>query len=296
MTELRTTHRLTVTEEMIDHLGHMNVRYYGQAALVASDLLATGLDGTDGVDPVDLYTRHFREQLLGAELEVRSLVLGGGGGALRLYHELRNRETDELAASFVHRLEARRGGEPVTAWPAALPDADIPEAGRPRSIDLDADPIAVAPTFAEVRGDEALALRHPRLVEESECAPDGTFDPGLSPLLVWGGTPLAGTDGPMLHEGPNGEKIGWANMENRCALVRMPRVGDRIQSFGATVRVLEKNTHRVMWAYDVDRGDLLAVIEVVDLAFDTISRRAVPLPDARRRHVEARLRPQYAPR
>ena len=133
-------------------------------------------------------------------------------------------------------------------------------------------------------------------MEAGECGPDGRFDPGQAPLLVWGGTALPDTDAPMLHEGPNGEQIGWANMENRCVLLRRPCVGDRIQSFGATVRVLEKNTHRVMWAYDVDRGDLLATFEVVDLAFDTVSRRAVPLPETRRRHVEERLRPQFAPR
>jgi len=297
MPELRTTHRLTVTGDMIDHLGHMNVRYYGQAALTASDVLAPEVDDGVEVVPIDLYTRHFREQLLGAELEVRSLVLGGGDGWLRLYHELRNAETDVLAASFVHRLEARRDGATVPAWPATpVAEHEVPEAGRPRSVDLDADPVGPAPSFDEVRGDEALALRRPRPVEGTECGPDGTFDPGQAPLLVWGGTPLAGTDGPMLHEGPNGEQIGWANMENRCVLLRRPRVGDRIQSFGATVQVFDKNTHRVMWAYDVDRGDLLATFEVVDLAFDTVSRRAVPLPEARRRQVEERLRPQYAPR
>ena len=77
MAELRTTHHLTVTEDMIDHLGHMNVRFYGQAALAASGVLAPEAEGGIEVVPVDLYTRHFREQLLGAELEVRSLVLGG---------------------------------------------------------------------------------------------------------------------------------------------------------------------------------------------------------------------------
>lgn len=297
MAELRTTHRLTVTEDMIDHLGHMNVRFYGRAALVASGLLAAEAGDDDvTVSPVELYTRHFHEQLLGANLEVRSLVLGGGAGSLRLYHELRNADTDQLAASFVHRFEARHDGEVFGDWPAPAPaPAEVPAEGRPRTVDLAADPAASAPTLAQVRGDEALALRHPRTVTADECGPDGTYEPGLAPMLVWGGEPLSDTDGPALFPGPNGEQIGWATMEHRSVLRRLPRSGDRIQSFGATVQVFEKNTHRVMWAYDVDRGDLLAANEVVDLAFDTITRRAVPVPEARRQQVQARLRPQYAP-
>jgi len=175
-----------------------------------------------------------------------------------------------------------------------LLQAEVPAEGRPRTVDLAADPAASAPTLAQVRGDEALALRHPRTVTADECGPDGTYEPGLAPMLVWGGEPLSDTDGPALFPGPNGEQIGWATMEHRSVLRRLPRSGDRIQSFGATVQVFEKNTHRVMWAYDVDRGDLLAANEVVDLAFDTITRRAVPVPEARRQQVQARLRPQYA--
>ena len=111
MTAPQITHRTSVTEDMIDHLGHMNVRWYGVAARAASDAVVAAVPAGDDVEvrAVDLYTRHFREQLLGAELEVRSLRLSGGDGSLRLYHELRNAETDELAASFVHRLEARTG-------------------------------------------------------------------------------------------------------------------------------------------------------------------------------------------
>src|SRR3546814_12500057 len=121
---------------MIDHLGHMNVRYYGAAARAASDerVRRFGGAGDLSVDAVDLYTRHFREQLLGADLEVRSAVLHHGGGSLRVYHELRNTETEDLAASFVHRLEARDRRGPMAEWPPAteVGTRDMPDQRRPR--------------------------------------------------------------------------------------------------------------------------------------------------------------------
>jgi acyl-CoA thioester hydrolase len=300
MTELQTTHRTTVTEDMIDHLGHMNVRYYGVAARAASDAVVRELGGEGDLDvhAVDIYTRHFREQLLGAELEVRSLVLSRGGGSLRLYHELRNTETEDLAASFVHRLDARHGGELVTGWPPAggSGDTDIPEHGRPRSISLDTAPLATAPGLADVRADTLLAMRLPRTIEADECRPDGSYDPSAAPFLLWGGEPLEGATGPTLHAGPDGQLVGWATMENRMVINRLPRRGDRIQSFGAVVEIRDKTTHRVMWGYDLDRGDLLVAFEVIDVALDTVSRRAVSIPDELRGHAEARHRPQLAPR
>lgn len=297
MTELRTSYRTTVTEGMIDHLGHMNVRFYGVAARAASDAVVRelGATGDFSVDAVDVYTRHFREQLLGAELEVRSAILGGGGGSLRLYHELRNAETEELAASFVHQLHAR-GGDVVDAWPAAdLDGGEIPEHGRPRTILLDTDPLAVAPSFDDALADRVLAMRLPRPVDAAECRPDGSYEPAGAPMLLWGGEPLESATGPTLHPGPNGELIGWATMENRMVTNRLPRRGDRVQSFGAVVEIRDKTTHRVMWAFDVDQRDLLVAFEVVDVALDTVSRRAVSIPDDLRAHAEERLRPALLP-
>lgn len=300
MTELRTTHHTAVTEDMIDHLGHMNVRFYGVAARAASDAVVRELGGAGdlAVEAADVYTRHFREQMLGAELEVRSAVLGSGGGSLRLYHELRNAATDELAASFVHTLEARSAGRPVREWPPAteVPVGEIPEHGRPRSIDLATDPLAGAPSFDEVLADPLLALRRPRSVEAEECRPDGSYEPTYAPMLLWGGEPLDGAAGPTLHPGPNGELIGWATLEHRMVARRLPRRGDRIQSFGAIAELGDKTTHRVMWAYDVDQGDLLVAFEVVDVALDTVSRRAVAIPDDLRAHAEERLRTELLPR
>src|SRR5919112_823847 len=103
---LRATHTSSVTEDQIDHLGHMNVRFYAVNAHAGLASFLTDLPAW-GERPYvvhDTYTRHFHEQLLGSPLEVRSGVLSADARGLRIHHELRNSATDDLAATFVHRV------------------------------------------------------------------------------------------------------------------------------------------------------------------------------------------------
>ena len=292
------THRSTVTNEQIDHLGHMNVRFYGVNAQAGSQALAArlGIGETDDTSIPDTYTRHHREQLVGADLEVRSGVVSADPHALRLYHELRNPERDEIAATFVHRLVAgdRPFPDEVVAAATAL-TIEIPEHGRTRSLDLDADPAASAPDLNELVSRD-LAMRQPREVSADECDDAGNYIVAMAPMLTWGGEPLKGQMGPMLHDGPDGERMGWASMETRMVLARMPTRGDRIQAFGANLALGDKVSHRIQWAYDLDRRDLLCSFEVINLAFDTVGRRAMSIPPDIREQHERDFHPDLAPR
>jgi acyl-CoA thioesterase FadM len=299
--ELPVTHRASVTEDQIDHLGHMNVRFYGVAARAATQAVARRLAGVDddaslNVEVPDAYTRHLREQMLGARLFVRSGLLGADGDALRLYHELVNEETGDLAAAFVHRARVSRAdGRPV-AWHDAgdLALDQIPERGRPRTVDLGVAWVEDGPGL-EVLVERDLAMRLPREVQPDEVGPDGRVQPGDAPMLVWGGVPIDPGTGPILTEGPNGELIGWASMENRLCTGRMPAAGDRVQSFSAVLSVADKVVHRIAWAFDLDTKALLCAFEVVDLAFDTVSRRAVTIPAEQRASALAKLHPDLRP-
>jgi hypothetical protein len=64
-TALRVTHTSTVTPDQLDHLGHMNVRFYSVNALAGTRAALADLPGWDGRPHVvhDVYTRHHREQL-----------------------------------------------------------------------------------------------------------------------------------------------------------------------------------------------------------------------------------------
>jgi len=90
--------------------------------------------------------------------------------------------------------------------------------------------------------------------------------------------------------------MGWASMETRMGIARLPRLGDRIQSFSAVLTVADKVLHNIMWAYDVDRGDLLVTFEVVNLAFDIAARRPMTIPDHIRADEERLVQADLAPR
>lgn len=280
----------------------MNVRYYGVNAHAATAAVLDAIDlPRDDTEVVDAYTRHHREQLLGAPLTVRSGVLDVGAVDLRLYHELANEDTGVLAATFVHRVrrvDSDRGGLPLpdgVAGRAGELMTTIPPHGASRSIPIESDPLASAPSLPDLR-ERNLAMRKPRAVSTEECTSDGTFVRTMAPMLVWGGEPIERRMPEMLHTTHDGRRIGWASMETRLAIHRLPRAGDLIQSFSAVLALRDKTSHRILWAYDVDREELLVSFEIVNLAFDVEARAPMTIPDDARAAERAVLHPELAPR
>lgn len=302
---LPVTHFSSVTEDQIDHLGHMNVRFYGSNAHAATKAVLADLDGwPDGPHFVhEVYTRHHREQLLGTSLLVRSALLAAGVDGLRVHHELVPANAEALAATFVHHVSPidEDGtrlplSDAVVAAASAITVEPLPYAA-PRTIDLGLDALATAPSLATVR-DRGLEVRKPRTIAAEECDERGGYLPDGTMMLLWGGEAPDHAEGwgPNLHEGPDGELMGWALMETRVQLDRLPRLGTRIQSFGATIALHERATHRLHWCFDLDRGDLLCAFEAVDVAFDTRARRTMVIPESIRRRQESVLHADLAPR
>ena len=246
---------------------------------------------------VDIYTRHHREQLLGAELVVRSGLVEAGSEGLRLYHELVNAQRGEVAATFVHRL-SKVGADslPTSLIEKAAVDAvAIPAYGQSRSISLDLDPSVDAPSL-ELLIERGLAMRKVRSVTASECDEAGDLLSEFIPSLTWEGEPLdQRAFDEWLIDGPAGEKMGWAMMETRMVLHGRARVGDRIQSFGALVDIADKTTQNINWVFNVESGELLTVFQGVNLAFDTVERRAMVIPDEARARDEQRCHRDLAP-
>lgn len=277
---LAITHTSTVTADQIDHLGHMNVRYYAVNARAATrSFLGSGRI-------FDMYTRHHREQLLDAELEVSSGVLGVDADSTRVYHELVNASTGEIAATFVYRVRSDTPTDHVDT-------IELPDRGRPRSIDLDA--VMAAPTLDELQRLD-LAMRAPREIDTDDTGAGGRVSSAMVPMMFWGGTPVDGSEFQLVHTGPNGENMGWATMETRVVIGRLPTLGTRIQSFCATTAMADKTTQQSMWVYDLDGGELLASFEVVSVLFDIGARRAMSIPDGMRGEHAARLHPELGSR
>ncbi len=275
--QLHVTHTSHVTEDQIDHLGHMNVRFYGLNAVAGTHTILEELGVPVGTPIVDLHTRHHHEQMLGAALEVRSGLVDVGRG-LAIYHELRNAADDDLAATFVHVLDHPRPEAPAAA---------IPEHGRPRSLDLATDPVGSAPTLDVLRS-LGLETAAPRVVDEAVTV-------ATAAALIWGGPPSEDEVRDWIQQGPNGERMGWATMESRLRVNRLPSSGTRVQSFAATTAIERKTTRTTMWAYDLDEGDVLIAFEVVNLAFDIDARRSMLIPDDYLAAEQQRFHPELLP-
>lgn len=299
---LRTTHTTTVTEDQIDHLGHMNVRFYAQNARFGTNALVGELAGWDTGNPelFDIYTRHLREQMLGSRLEVRSGVLGVDAEDLVLHHELANVETGELAATFIHRLHpvddrgvrVRLGDDTVADASAQV--VDLPGYAAPRTIVPEYDLEATAPDLAVLQERE-LATHHPRVIADGECDPDGRMSTDALPMLIWGGERIEGAEPDLSASSGDGRTLAWASMESRIRIARPARRGMRVQPFAAVIAVHDKVFHSVQWAHDLDSGDLLVAFETVSLAFDIGARRPASIPDEVRAHLLEGLQPDLAP-
>jgi acyl-CoA thioester hydrolase len=304
--ELRCLYEGSVADQEIDHLGHMNVRFYAKRALLATRALAAefGFDAAacaeHGVvlSVPDTYTRHYREQLAGAKLIVMGGVLSAGESRLRLYHELVNAETGERAATFVQGVElCDRDTRTPRPFPSGLAESlqavavEWPEHGRPRSIDLDASPGALTLAEAQRRG---MELRKPRSLREDECDEMGYFESSHHQELAWSGIPTDGRSQWPLYDDDAGRRLGWATMESSSTLLSTSRVGTRIQSFRAEVDIASKTSERRTWVFDLDTGTPICVSSTVNLAFDIGARRSIVIPDGLRASLDANHHPDLA--
>jgi acyl-CoA thioesterase FadM len=301
---LAVTHTSSVTEEQIDHLGHMNVRFYGVSANAATRAVLGSLQGWPGGLYLvhDAYTRHRREQLLGTPLLVRSGFLGADPDGLHIHHELVPANAEGLAATFVHNVcptDEKGQKRPV---PDAAIDAaraaivePLPYAAA-RTINLDLDLLAAAPALGVVQ-ERRLEVRKPRHITAEECDESGNFRPDATMMLLWAGELPDHVQGwgPDLYEGPDGELMGWAVMETRVQLGHVPRIGTRIQNFAATIAIHERATHRVNWCFDLDNGEVLCAFESVDVAFDTVARSTMVIPEDFRHRYQSSLQADLAP-
>lgn len=283
--QLERSHTSEVTQDQIDELGHMNVRYYVRNAAAGTGSVMADLGIAPDTGLVDLYTRHHHEQMLGTRLEVRSGLLDVAG-RLGIYHELTNAADGDLGATFVHVLD----------HPAVeAPTVDVPDHGRPRTLDLTADPVVSAPTLAQVR-ELGLENRAVRRVDDEDTLGGDVVPPAAATGLIWGGLPPDGIERNWIQRRDDGVMMGWATMESRVNVRSLPAKGTPIQSFGAVTAIERKTNRMIMWAFDLETEELLVVFEVVNLAFDIDERRSMVIPDDVRLSDQERLHPKFLPR
>ncbi len=282
MSSLDTTHQSTVDPDQIDDLGHRNVRYYGINADAGTRALCERL-GLPEPRVLSTYTRHHHEQMEGNELEVRSAILPGGE-RLRIYHELRNRADDDLAATFVHELDHA---------PIAASDFVLPPYGAPRSLDLDTDALTTAPTLARVR-ELGLANRKPRLIDREDTMGAETVPAANYGSVLWGGDRMEDQES-WVRVLPDGTRFAFVVMEQRVWFrLRPVALGTPVQSFRASLVAGEKIGRDIAWSFNTDTGEPIVVSETIDLCFNLTERRSMALPPEIRAQ-EGGNHPELAP-
>jgi len=108
--QLPQTHEVTVSDEWIDVMGHMNVAYY--TAMFSTAMLnfrsSLGLDNDTvrkehiGAFAIETHTRYLNESRIGDELQVHTRVLGRSKSQKRFHamHFALNREQQVVSATF----------------------------------------------------------------------------------------------------------------------------------------------------------------------------------------------------
>ena len=308
--DLALLHTSEVTEEQIDSLGHMNVRFYVSRMGEASRELFERSGVLGGCDAsrlrrIDTYTRFLREQFSGATLETRGGFIAGGsddGGADGLlaglpgtacYFEIRNADTGDLAALFIVRIElvdvatdrvlaaptreALQGSGYAMALPAyAYPRTlNFTEPGKVELADL-SEAVTENPVIGMMSG------RREGVVLPEDCDDRGRLRDDLDVMFLIARAQLADTSqpmGPPVQTDDQGRRFSWAMMETRSVQYRRPASGDRVVSIGADIAWSEKWRHARRWTFVQDTGELLGIADSVGVCIDLDARKAIPIPE-----------------
>jgi acyl-CoA thioester hydrolase len=303
LTDLLDNH---VLPEEIDQLGHLSVPFYEARAIEAcrnlaeslgcrlSDYAARGIEFT----LVDAYLRNLREQFVDAPLRVRGGVLSASPVQLQFYQELINTHTGELAATFIYQFElqhhesrARIAFEETLTQRAQEALIALPEHGRPRTIALERPPRELSLSDAQGMG---LARTRLRTIEPDECDETGRYRPEHFTHLPYSGVAEDDLTLEWVFHTSAGQELGIADLESRNVLFSVPRAGDKIQVFNATVDMGSKVFQRAHWVYNLDTSDPISWATTVCLPLDLAARRSVAIPEEMRAAMAAHHRPDLS--
>jgi len=305
----------------IDHLGHLNVRYYMERAQQANKVLmeSFGLSAAAckalgaRLTQADTYTRYHREQFQGSTLVVRGGVLAANPEGLSLYFEVANDEKAQIAATFIIGASlfdrATRARLPLPDEALAKASAELieaPEHGRPRTVDLGAPRLDIryedlAQRLSDDHSDP-MSRRMERVIEAADCdefgfladSQDMMFGTLRMPKARDGGPRDGEKWGPMTFVSDEGHRFGWASMETRSVRVAQPRAGDTLCSIGAEIGLFGKVRHSRRWIFNTTTGELVSLNDNVSVALDLDARRSIEIPSKVRSALERRHFPEFA--
>jgi len=284
-----------------DVMGHMNVQFY--VARMGDSLpalaIALGLGPREcralgaALVPVDHHIRFLKELRPGEPFSVFGAVLGADGDTLRLYQEMRNTATGDVAASFV-TVAALVDGERRFRLP--LPDAvksraaalaePVPEHGRPRGLALDLP--RPRPDWAEADR-LGLMLTQQAAVGAQECDRLGLM---LTRAVIGR---VADSIPNMIAKTRGGDRsadgTGGAALEYRLVYHATPRQGDVLALRAGIKTIGAKAVTWGHWLFDRESGEAVATTEAVAVTLDLATRKSVALAEPMRQRLGGFLVP-----
>ncbi|MBA1145789.1 hypothetical protein H0Z60_01830 [Ectothiorhodospiraceae bacterium WFHF3C12] len=296
MTELVEVYRNSVNSWEADMMGHLNVQHYVAKAVEGLAVLGQvlGLAPADlrardaRLLPVEQHIRFLREQRPGAPIRILAGVLETGPERLRVYQEMRNTLSDDVAATFVSEVTLQQRGTrewmPLPRAVMAAADAhriELPDHGAPRGLRM--DPPRDAPTLADAEAN-GMVPTYTGLVRPEMCADDGRMATRAYMGVISDSVPnlLAQTRG----EDRSRSGIGGAALEYRFVYRQAPRQDDVIALRTGIKDIASKAYTFCHWMFDRSSGEAVATAEAVAVALDMEARKAIAIPDGMRTGLE----------
>jgi acyl-CoA thioester hydrolase len=271
-----------------DQNGHLNVRFQCERATagLAQMAAALGMRGAFRADagatlaPLDLHVRFLREAHPLDPLVMHGGVLSFEQTGASLCLDMRHGD-GAPGTSFCYRVAHV---EPHTLKPfpwsshtraaAKQLGCALPTHSTPRAIDVNR-PLAEANLARAKTLGASLIGAH--LVTPDQCDAFGR----LRPEHIFG---RASDSVPSMfaewRTNPDAGGLSGAVVEARIAFRRWPRAGDLIEVHSGIIEAQGKITRIVHWMLDPVRGKCWASMEVVAVAFDLTTRKAVDMPPA----------------
>jgi len=302
-------HESEVTPDEIDSLGHMNVRFYiarvvqANAELLKRAGLYEPAAGNQRIRQADTYTRFHKEQFEGASLhtlggfvESSSAGLLEGPEGILCYFEIRNAESDAVAATFLVRStlfnpESQQliGLPQASAWQNSQWAMSIPAQGLPRSLKLaepsqiDYETVASSVVDNPVIG--MMSGRREGVVRPEDCDAQGRLKDELDVMFLIARQHMQASElsgdkafGPPVQTDSQGRRFSWAMMETRSVQFARPNLGDSVVSLGADVAFSDRWRHSRRWTFVAETGQLLGIADSLGICIDLDARKALPIP------------------
>lgn len=302
MAEMIDLARSSVQTWQADQMGHMNVQFYLEQAThgLAALALKLGL-GPRFIDSEnakimarDHHVRFLREQRPGAPVTIRGGVLTVQDFGMRVYLEMYNTVSEEVAASFAVDVELMELDThetlPLPAKAKAAAKAlivDLPAHGAPRGLEI--YPPRAAPTLDEAEG-MGLVFTFQGEVLDAQCDRHGRLLARHFMGIVSDSIPnlLGKTRG---DDRSKNSKVGGAALEYRFHYHTYPKSGDVLTLRSGLKQVGPKTYIWGHWLFNLETGKAVATAEAVAIALDLETRKAIAIPEDLRAHLEGMVAP-----